>query len=267
MKWKIGILGCGWLGLPLAENLIARGHTVYGTTTRTTRLQILQNAGIQAHLLEVAATGWIGDMSFFKGVHVLVIAFPPGSRKGQATNFLEKIEYCCKAIREYKIPKTVLISSTSTYGKQPGILNEDTPPKPQTVSATQYVASENLIQQSGENNCIIRLGGLIGADRHPVRSLSGKTTAHPNSPVNLIHQKDAVNLTIEVIENAKLKGIYNGVAPSHPAREAYYRAMAAHLSLPEPKFYPEQGPESIISGEKIEKESGFTYQIKKLIPE
>ena len=29
----VAILGCGWLGLPLAKHLLAQGHRVLGTTT------------------------------------------------------------------------------------------------------------------------------------------------------------------------------------------------------------------------------------------
>lgn len=265
MGLNIGILGCGWLGLPLGFNLKARGHTVLGTTTQTGRLPVLKNAGIQAHLLEVTVAGLLGDMSFFRGLDVLVLAMPPGSRKGQAADFATKIKHCCVAIAQYHIPKTVFISSTSVYGKQPGTLDENSPAKPLTEAAVQLVASEKHIQKSGKNNCIIRFGGFIGAGRHPVRYLSGKTTAYPNSPVNLIHQKDAVNLTVTVIENPTLKGVYNGVAPNHPTREAYYTTMAKQLNLAPPKFRQEEGPESIVSGVKIVNESGFNYQIETLL--
>lgn len=30
----VSILGCGWLGLPLAEQLLAEGYSVKGSTTR-----------------------------------------------------------------------------------------------------------------------------------------------------------------------------------------------------------------------------------------
>lgn len=43
---KISILGCGWLGLPLAKALIENGFSVKGSTTSTDKLTALENDGI-----------------------------------------------------------------------------------------------------------------------------------------------------------------------------------------------------------------------------
>ena len=51
---KIGIIGCGWLGLPLAKELISNNHKVKGSTTTKEKLKILKNEGIDAYLIDVA---------------------------------------------------------------------------------------------------------------------------------------------------------------------------------------------------------------------
>ena len=38
-KKIIGILGCGWLGLPLAQQLVEDGHIVRGSTTQNSKLE------------------------------------------------------------------------------------------------------------------------------------------------------------------------------------------------------------------------------------
>ena len=43
---KIAILGCGWLGLPLAKSLLSKGYKVKGSTTSESKLEILENAGV-----------------------------------------------------------------------------------------------------------------------------------------------------------------------------------------------------------------------------
>ena len=35
---SIGVLGCGWLGLPLAKQLVTAGYSVRGTTTTKEKL-------------------------------------------------------------------------------------------------------------------------------------------------------------------------------------------------------------------------------------
>jgi 3-hydroxyisobutyrate dehydrogenase-like beta-hydroxyacid dehydrogenase len=46
MGIKISILGCGWLGLPLAKSLLAKSYEVKGSTTSENKLEVLINAGI-----------------------------------------------------------------------------------------------------------------------------------------------------------------------------------------------------------------------------
>ena len=43
---KIAVVGCGWLGFPLAKNFVELGNTVIGTTTSSEKLSDLQEAGI-----------------------------------------------------------------------------------------------------------------------------------------------------------------------------------------------------------------------------
>ena len=48
MKTTVGIMGCGWLGLPLAQSLIEKGFNVKGTTTSFEKLSVLTNIGIES---------------------------------------------------------------------------------------------------------------------------------------------------------------------------------------------------------------------------
>ena len=43
---KISILGCGWLGFPLAKALLSKGLSVKGSTTSSEKLATLEKAGI-----------------------------------------------------------------------------------------------------------------------------------------------------------------------------------------------------------------------------
>ena len=44
---QISILGCGWLGLPLAKALLENSFLVNGSTTSIEKLSVLENSGIQ----------------------------------------------------------------------------------------------------------------------------------------------------------------------------------------------------------------------------
>jgi 3-hydroxyisobutyrate dehydrogenase-like beta-hydroxyacid dehydrogenase len=52
---QISILGCGWLGLPLAKALLENGFAVKGSTTSQEKLSVLENSGIQPFLIALSA--------------------------------------------------------------------------------------------------------------------------------------------------------------------------------------------------------------------
>jgi NAD dependent epimerase/dehydratase family enzyme len=84
---------------------------------------------------------------------------------------------------------------------------------------------------------VVRFGGLIGEDRHPVKFLSGrKNVEQPDSPVNLIHQNDCIGILLTLIEKEIYGEVFNAVAPSHPTRKTYYTKMALSFGLPLPEF-------------------------------
>ena len=50
---QIALLGCGWLGMPLAKKLIRHGALVKGSVTSESGLEVLKQEGIEPHLIEV----------------------------------------------------------------------------------------------------------------------------------------------------------------------------------------------------------------------
>lgn len=48
---KVSILGCGWLGFPLAKKLIEIGFEVKGSTTTENKLAVLKSNKIAPYLL------------------------------------------------------------------------------------------------------------------------------------------------------------------------------------------------------------------------
>ena len=75
---KIGIIGCGWLGLPLAKSLISNNYKVKGSTTRKNKLTVLKKEGIDPFLIEITDNSISESISsFLKGLDILIINIPP----------------------------------------------------------------------------------------------------------------------------------------------------------------------------------------------
>ena len=52
MKKEISLLGCGWLGIPLASSLVKKGFAVKGSTTSSDKLEILKSEGVIPYLID-----------------------------------------------------------------------------------------------------------------------------------------------------------------------------------------------------------------------
>ena len=80
----ISILGCGWLGTPLAERLVQAGHTVKGSTRTPEKLAALRAKGIQPYLIRLGPDLNNGEAADFFDSDVLILNIPPGRRDPQA---------------------------------------------------------------------------------------------------------------------------------------------------------------------------------------
>ncbi len=235
----ISILGCGWLGLPLAKSLLEKGFSVKGSTTSLDKVAVLANAGIEAFQIEVSEEGIIGDASsFMENSEILIIDIPPKLRKDSAANFVKKISNLIPFMQKSFIQNVIFVSSTSVYADDNSEVTEKTIPEPETESGRQLVAAEKLLQNNADfKTTVIRFGGLIGEDRHPIFSLAGrKNISNPDSPINLIHQNDCIGIIQAIIEQDYWNDTFNAAAPFHPTRRDYYTQKATELSLPLPEF-------------------------------
>ena len=90
---KIGIIGCGWLGLPLAKSLISNNYKVKGSTTRKNKLTVLKKEGIDPFLIEITDNSISESISsFLKGLDILIINIPPRIRNEGEINYSKKIK-------------------------------------------------------------------------------------------------------------------------------------------------------------------------------
>ena len=236
---KISILGCGWLGFPLAKALLENGFSVKGSTTSTEKLLMLKNVGISPFLIELGEVAINGNVSeFLEGSQVLIIDIPPKLRGTATENFVAKIKNFIPFIEKSGIKKVIFVSSTSVYSDKNILVTEETFPNPDTESGKQLVASEQFLQNNSNfETTVVRFGGLIGEDRNPIRFLAGRTNIEsPNAPINLICQEDCIGIILKIIESNCWGETFNAVAPFHPSREAYYTQKAKEYDLELPIF-------------------------------
>ncbi|TDW50329.1 nucleoside-diphosphate-sugar epimerase [Flavobacterium sp. 270] len=276
---KISLLGCGWLGLPLAKKLIEKGFTVNGSTTSENKLSILENAGINPFLVILSEVEGALESesvsetinSFLDKSDILIIDIPPKLRGNQnfstslEMTFVRKIENLIPFIENSTVKKVLFVSSTSVYGNENGLISEKTNPNPDTESGRQLLLAEALLQNNPNfETTIVRFGGLIGEDRQPVKFLAGKENLeNADAPVNLIHLNDCIGVIQEIINQSKWNEVFNAVAPFHPTRETYYRQKAIDLNLALPQFsFEKSNIKKTISSEKVETILNYKFKLE-----
>lgn len=234
---SISILGCGWLGLPLAKVLVSNGYRVKGSTTSPDKLSTLALYHIEPYLIQLKERQTEGDWNGFLASETLLVNIPPGLRGGSSENFVLKIESLLKKLHGTQVKWLIFVSSTSVFGELQGCVDETSLPLPDTEAGRQLLACENLVlQQNALKTTVIRLGGLIGENRHPVKFLSGrKNLPDGDAYINFIHQSDAIGLIGHVL-NQQLTGIVHGVAPHHPKKKDYYLSEAKKLGIAPPEY-------------------------------
>jgi len=235
----IGVLGCGWLGLPLASSLVQDGYKIHGSTTTEQKFTQLIKEGIIPFKVSLKEDKIEGDISnFLQNVDILLVNIPPKLRGNRNGNYVQKIELLHREVKKSTVQKVVFISSTSVYGDIEGEVTEETIPQPSTESGRQLLACENIfLNDSYLQTTIVRFGGLIGPNRHPITMLSGKQNlSNGNAPINLIHLDDCIRIITLVITDSWWGKIVNGVYPKHPSKRNYYSSEAQKRGLQVPDY-------------------------------
>lgn len=236
-KPTVCIIGCGWLGFPLAKRLISEDFEVFGTTTSPEKLISLEHSGVKPLLYS------IGTDIDLPRADVYVVNVPPSG----VTDYLTSLE--CLNDRLPKTSRLIFCSTTSVYRDTPdywcmesdvqsGVIPDD----PDLDFARHGTPRRALILAEGivarhPNHLILRLAGLYGGDRHPVKYLSGRTNlSNPNAPVNLIHLDDLIKTGLNVITNPPDLKVMNVCSGDHPTRREYYTKVALVRNLTPPEF-------------------------------
>ena len=256
---KIGIIGCGWLGHPLAKEFISNNYKVKGSTTTKEKLKILKNEGIEAYLIEIAENS-ISDSidSFLYELDILIVNIPPKIRKEVNTSYSEKIKRLIK--KSNKVKNILFISSTSVYGSMQGKIDSNTITLPDSENGKEILKTENIIKN--KNNTILRFGGLIGEERNPLKYLIQKEEIlNSDAPINYIHLKDCIGIINAIISKGKWGETYSAVAPFHPSKIEYYNTLCDIKKINRLNFSNKKTEiNKEIYDDRIENELNYTFK-------
>jgi nucleoside-diphosphate-sugar epimerase len=259
----ISILGCGWLGLPLAEQLILKKYLVKGSTTSAAKLSILSNKNIEPFLINLNPLIGGENVEQFFISDILIINFPPKRIENIIEFFSAQIQSLILSIEKSSINKIIFISSTSVYDETNEIITENSEINPVKNSRKALLLAENmLLENLNFKTTVLRFSGLAGPGRHPGNFFAGKKNIFGgNSPVNFIHLNDCIGIILKIIEQEVWGEIFNASADEHPVKNIFYTKAAEKLNLPQPEFLSEKNdPRKIISNKKVKEILNYSFK-------
>ena len=248
LKREISILGCGWLGMPLAFNLVNNGFIVNGSTTSIDKIEKIKSGNVNPFLIEL--NNLKNNITEFLSSDILIISIP--------TKNIDDFKNLICQIEVSKVKKVLFISSTSVYANSNQIVTEETAVKVSPLSEIELLFKSNTSFRS----TIIRFGGLFGYDRKPVNFIpANKKMENPEGFINLIHRDDCIRIIEKVIKNDVWNETLNACADSHPNRRDFYTKEAFSFGLKTPMFNENSLSEyKIIDSAKLKSILDFSYE-------
>ena len=210
---KIGIIGCGWLGLHLAKHL-SEQYKIYCTATSEEKCSQLEKLGFESEVhtfsdveIESDAKPW--DILKELDAIIITIPFPKNTEfSGLRTRFENVVQF----IRNFD--KTIfLMSSIGIYPQIDEEMNETNVLK--EYLNQNILGIENLMRNEFPQMNILRLAGLMGGSR----VFSNYKISNPEQIVNHVHYEDICLIIEKMISRKMISKTYNVVAPQHPTKQ------------------------------------------------
>ncbi|MGB3619273.1 MAG: NAD(P)H-binding protein [Catalinimonas sp.] len=253
----IGILGCGWLGLPLGAHFVRAGWEVRGSTTRPERGEELRAAGIAPFVFKFAPAHAGDDPAALLASDVLIVDTPPS----KAGDYAEQMRQIAAAVPPGAAPRVIFTSSTSVYPDLKREVVEADVTEPEHANHRAVAEAEAVWRASRFSTTVLRCAGLMGGRRIPGRYTAGRTLNRPgDAPVNLVHREDVIGVVCEVIQQAAWSEVFNVVAPLTARCAELYELNAARYGWEPTTFTGTMaGGWKRISGQKLYDQLGYTY--------
>jgi nucleoside-diphosphate-sugar epimerase len=230
---KVVLLGVGWLGQQLLGPLRSDGHQLLATRQSDSGLASLP-ADVQGQLLQLPWDWQNGAalQSVFNDA-VVICSLPPGWRKQQGQGYLDSLASLAELMQMAGSLACIHLSSTGVYQGLSGDITELSPLQLNDAKAHLLIQGEQLLSQAIPC-CTLRLGGLMGPDRHPGRFLAGRVLPDPAGAVNMVHSTDVIRAIRLILQQQAWPTVFNLCCPELVSRQQFYQQAAAVLQLAAP---------------------------------
>jgi nucleoside-diphosphate-sugar epimerase len=221
------IVGCGYLGRPVARRWLAEGHQVWAVTRSPEQAAELRDAGIEPVLADVTRPETLADLPEVQNV-LYAVGYDRAAGLSRWEVYVGGLESFLARVSP-RIERLVYISSTGVYGQTDGSwLDESSPCRPQREAGRAFLAAEQRLAAHAlaGRSVVLRMAGLYGPGRVIRRSIAAEGF------LNLIHVDDMAEVVLAA-EKCPAPGLYLASDGHPPARAEYYDYLATLLPSPD----------------------------------
>ena len=252
---KITIIGCGWLGIQVGEYLSKQGHSTYGSYRSESQKEKISKTSINGFKLDLNSKSQIST-DILDHTDLLILPLP--TIKVEDANYYATVLGNC--VQQFPITTNVIFtSSIGVYPSKEGVFTEAYSFEDDENSVVRN--AELKLQKHLENRLtILRLGGLIGPSRHPIKSMQGKSISNDGkATVNLIHSEDVYHAINSILIKNDFGKCYNLVFPLELNKNIYYPSMVEKYNLLQIIFGTEKSVNRRVDGQLICENGDFNY--------
>ncbi len=231
------VIGCGFLGLPLALRWQNQGDSVFATTRNEQRSLEFSDIGLHPLILDTTDPVSLEQLQQQSFDTVVVAVGMDRSRYDSVHHvYVGGLENVLKNLSE-DIGQLIYVSSTGVYGDFGGEwVDESSPTDPQRDGGKACLEAEQLLQSSrfSDRATVLRMSGLYGNERVPTKSAVESKQWNKLSAtgyLNLIHVDDAVSAVCIAADQNLVDETFL-VSDSNPTlRREYYQFLADKFEL------------------------------------
>lgn len=200
---RVAILGCGYVGLELCRQLVARGHEPVGIRRSAAGVEAVEAAGARAVQADVTAPA---TLERIPAVEAAVFAASAGGRDAAAARetYVRGLETTVDHFSQRSEPpeKLIYTSSTGVYGDHGGDwVDETTAIDPQNPRAEALAAAERVVRTAapdrGIDGIVARVSGIYGPDRYRLERYLDRPVTRGYR--NTIHRDDVAGAVAHLL--------------------------------------------------------------------
>src|ERR1041385_9041786 len=162
------VIGCGYVGTPLAKRLVELGHEVWGIRRTAESAADLQQIGVKPFAADISHPGALDALPGNFDWVVNLVSSDKGGPPEYRQVYLEGNRNLIEWARQHPAKKIVYTSSTSVYAQNDGsAVKETSPAEPQTETSQILRQAEKLLLDAAPAipTVVLRVSGIYGSDR------------------------------------------------------------------------------------------------------